>query len=210
MAFLGQKPCGTVARSPKNCSGRVFLFALSLICLALGASAFAQPLEAPEPRVKAAFLYNFTMLVSWPTNAFANSNAPIVIGVLGKDTLGEELDRIEGRRVAGRTIHVTRHESVDSTTNCHVVFVTDSERHKLDSIMSVLRNKPILTVGEARGFATQGVIELIKSDNNINLRINLDAASRAGLLLSSRLTRLDKSLRPPDTTPTHSVPKETR
>lgn len=167
----------------------------------------AQDVEAPEPKVKAAFLYNFTKLVYWPTNTFANSKTPLVIGVLGRDPFGKELDTVvAGRTVEGRNIQVARFNKVEEITNCQVLFIDVSERRNLDSILDALRDKPILTVSDIKGFASRGMIELTKSNDTMIFRINLEAADHAGLRLSSRLTRLDKTLQPPGSNSTNSPP----
>jgi hypothetical protein len=171
------------------------LLSWCVLLLLVVAQSLAQSIEAPEPRVKAAFLYNFTQLVTWPTNRFAQSNSPIVIGLLGKDPLKEELDRLNGLKAGGRVIQVVRYDTVAGATNCHLLFISDSERRKLDTIIDALRNAPVLTVGESRGFSRRGMIELERSDKNFDLHINLEAARAAGLRLSSRLTRLDRQLR---------------
>lgn len=158
----------------------------------------SETVQAPEPEVKAAFLYNFTKLVTWPKHAFASNSAPFVVGVLGKDPFGKQLDTLlAGRTVAGRSLLAVRFKSGDAVTNCHVLFISESERRRFDFILPELADKPILTVGDAKGFAAHGMIELVKTNDTINLNINLVAASRAGLSLSSHLTRLDRTLRPP-------------
>src|ERR1700721_2428538 len=49
--------------------------------------------EAPtEYQVKAVFVYNFSHFVEWPAQAFAAANAPFVIGILGGDPFGANLD----------------------------------------------------------------------------------------------------------------------
>jgi hypothetical protein len=168
---------------------------LSLI-LALH-SAVGQEVKAPEYQVKAAFLFNFTKLVDWPTNTSASNNESFVIGVLGKDPFGKALDDVmTGRTVNGRNIQVTRFGSVEEIGRCHMLFICESERRKLESILDALQDKPVLTVSDIKGFGSRGMIELVKSNDTINLRINLKAANHTGLQLSSRLTRLDKSLQP--------------
>lgn len=181
-------------------------FGRLLFACSLCVQGFGQEVEAPAAKVQAAFLYNFTKLVTWPTNAFTNSNAPIVIGVLGKDTLGEELDHLKGLKTAGRHIEVARYTSVKEINNCHVLFVSDSERRRLDLIFDALRSQPILTVGETRGFANRGMIELDRKGDNFDLHINLQAAVDARLKLSSRLIRLDKHLQPVEPTKTNTPP----
>lgn len=183
---------------------RVFALGWCGVLLLIVTRSLAQPVETPEPRVKAAFLYNFTQLVTWPTNAFASSNSPLVIGLLGKDSLKEELDRLNGLKAADHTIRVMRFEDIASVTNCHLLFIPDTERRRLDTIFDALHNAPILTVGESRGFAQRGMIELVRSDKNFDLHINLESARAAGLRLSSRLTRLDRRLRAIDPQPTNA------
>jgi hypothetical protein len=188
---------------------RNFARCLCLI-LSLGSSS-SQELKMPEYQVKAAFLFNFTKLVDWPTNAFSSSNAPLTIGVLGRDPFGKALDDVvAGRGVNGHTIQVMRFNSVEEVKDCQILFISESERRRIDSIITLLQDKPLLTVGDTKGFASRGIIELVKSNETINLRINLDAAHRAGLALSSRLTRLDKSLQPPNLNTTNLPPVITR
>jgi len=174
------------------------------LVLLFGLHAFSQSIEAPEARVEAAFLYNFTQVVTWPTNAFATTNSPIVIGLLGKDTLKEELDRLNGLTAAGRTIQIVRYTDLAHATNCQVLFISDSERRRFDAIFDALQNAPTLTVGDSRGFSTRGMIELVRAGESLDLRINLNAATAAGLNLSSRLTRLDRRLRTTATSPTNA------
>jgi hypothetical protein len=173
-----------------------FLGALGLLLLP-GSSAWAQPITAPEPQVQAAFLYNFTKLVTWPTNAFASPSAPIIIGVLGKDPVGPALESVvKDKKVNGRPVQMLPFKTVAEIKICHVLFISKSERRRLDATLKTLRAQPILTVGALPGFESRGMIALIKSNETINLRINLEATTQAGLNLSSRLLRLDKTLKP--------------
>ena len=62
--------------------------ALLLVCAArLGAQT-----KASEAQVKAVFLFNFAQFVDWPPEAVPDSQAPLVIGILGSDPFGDFLD----------------------------------------------------------------------------------------------------------------------
>lgn len=190
----------------------MFLRSCYVFALLWWATAFVrgQELQAPENKVKAAFLLNFAKLVEWPTNVFANDTTPVVLGVLGKDPFDKALDEIvAGRTVKNRPVQIVQFTAVEQITNCQVLFISESERRKLDSIFDALRSRPILTVGDMKGFESRGMITLVKSNASINLRINLEAAKQARLQLSSRLIRLDKSLRPPDDAPPAAPPQKT-
>ena len=43
--------------------------------------------DSSEYLIKAGFIYNFAKLVEWPSNAFAQPDSPIVIGILGDGSL---------------------------------------------------------------------------------------------------------------------------
>jgi hypothetical protein len=56
-----------------------------------------------------------------------------------------------------------------------------------------LTTLPILTVSDAKGFAkTTGIIELYSNAGQLRFLINVDAAGRSGLRLSSKLLNLAK------------------
>src|SRR2546426_126694 len=63
----------------------------------------AQDLPVSEYRVKAVWLLNFARFVDWPPSAFANPHSPFVVGLLGKDPFGKDLEKaLEGKTVKGR------------------------------------------------------------------------------------------------------------
>jgi hypothetical protein len=71
---------------------------------------------------------------------------------------------------------------------CHILFVSASEKAHLPEILNAVRDSAIVTVGETEQFLAQGgVINFTKKTNRIHLEINLDAARRANLKLSSKL-----------------------
>jgi hypothetical protein len=144
-----------------------------------------------EYEIKAAFLFNFGQFVRWPEEAFSDPLAPFVIGVLGDDPFGETLDRmVAGEQVSNHPMVVERYQDPDEVGHCHVLFVSGSETPRLDFIFETLAGRHILTVGEAPGFTEQsGVIRFVIVDNKLRLEINVAAAERAGLRISSQLLR---------------------
>ena len=143
-----------------------------------------------EYEVKAVFLFNFTQFVEWPSSAFAGSDAPLVIGVLGEDPFGSALDQaVVGETINGRPLAVRRYRSADEVSGCHILFVGVSKT-KLATTLAQLRPRSILTVSDLPDFARQGgIIQFVTVANRIRLQINLDAATQARLTISSKLLR---------------------
>jgi hypothetical protein len=151
--------------------------------------AFAQP-ASHEYQVKAVFLFNFAQFVEWPAGAFSSPDAPLVIGIVGDDPFGPFLaEVIRDEKPGGHPLQIRRFQSVEQA-DCHILFISRSENSRLQPLLAKLAGKPILTVSEIENAARRGVmIRFITESNRIRLRINPDAAKRAGLTVSSKLLR---------------------
>lgn len=151
--------------------------------------------KQPEYRVKAAFLFNLAKFVDWPQTAFGDKQAPFVIGVLGDDPFGAELDTTIARKtVSGRAVVVERYREVKDIQRCQILFISQSERPRLDQVMEALRASPILTVSELPQFLRSGGMILLRlEDNRISFEAGADAARKVGLTMSSKLLKLAKN-----------------
>ena len=150
-----------------------------------------------EYQLKAVFLMNFAKFVEWPTTAFRSAQNALTICVLGENPFGHDLDDVvRGQVAADRALAVKRLAQVQREDNCHVLFVSAAEKTRTERILGILRNAPTLTVGEGDDFASAGgMISLFIDDNKIRFEVNLDAADRAGLKISSKLLKLAKNVR---------------
>jgi hypothetical protein len=137
------------------------------------------------------FLFNFSQFVDWPPQVFPDERSPIVLCVLGDDPFGAALDDVvHGEVVNGRALAVRRIRSVEEATDCHILFVSRSERAHLDEILRRLKGRSVLTVSDMDDFARAGgMIRFVTVDNKIRLRINVESARTAGLTISSKLLR---------------------
>jgi hypothetical protein len=167
--------------------------AAALIAALLALAAAPGRAQAPpsEYQVKAAFLFNFSQFVDWPAAAFADGRSPLVIGVLGEDPFGATLDEIiRGETVNGRPLAVRRYKSIDQVDACHILFIDRSQTGQLDTVVTALRERSVLTVGDFEGFTRRGgIIRFVTVGNKIRLRVNLAAAQQAKLTISSKLLR---------------------
>jgi hypothetical protein len=146
--------------------------------------------EGPsEYEVKAAFLFNFAKYVEWPEGTFAGPADRIVLCVLGENPFGTLLENVvKDKKVNGRELAL---RETKSTAGCHVVFIAASERERLDEILGRLADRPVLTVSDAESVADRGVIlGLTLRENRVRFEVNLIAARRAGVKLSSQLLKV--------------------
>jgi hypothetical protein len=161
-----------------------------LICAPLAAA----PPDASEYEVKAAFVFNFSKFVEWPEGAFATSADPITICVVGDSPFGSLLENtVKGKSVNGRGIVVR--ETTNKPEACHVVYISSSERARLDQILGRLARRPVLTVSDAESVAERGaIIGLTIIDKRVRFEINMLAAKQAGVKLSSQLLKVANRL----------------
>ena len=178
-------------RGPGSLLPTLTVVALLLAAWLPGAPSRAGGPDAPYPeyQVKAAFLYHFTKYMEWPPGAFASAGPGIVLGVLGVDPFqGAVEDVIRDRTVEGRPLSWKRFEDPPRPGECHVLFIGSAEQARLNKALDRLKTLPILTVGESEAFGRAGGIAWFRLEGNkLRFAINLDAARRAGLKISSRL-----------------------
>jgi hypothetical protein len=142
-----------------------------------------------EYQVKAAYVFNFLKFVQYPTDAFADPLAPLIIGVLGDDPFGSALPQVViGKTVGGRDLVIRIYHPGEDLHSAHILFISSSERKRLPAIFSSLHGSSVLTVGDTTGFLEAGgMIQFLSESDRVRFAINVDAASRARLKLSSKL-----------------------
>jgi hypothetical protein len=172
---------------------------LPMVCIVFGVAQVLFPLAATgqddavdEYKLKAAMLYNLTQFVEWPNSAYPNRRAPISLCVLGQDPFANSLtSTIPDEKVKGGAILVRHLQSETEFPGCQILYISSSERKTTAHIFSTLSGSCVLTVGEMAQFAAHGgMIQFSLEDQHVRFDINLDAASRAGLKISSKLLAL--------------------
>jgi len=190
-------PIGSSSRL-ESCRFGPVLLALSLLTVFSPGKpmAHAEPPVSKEYQVKAAFLYNFTKFVDWPPKKFAHAQAPIVIGVLGKNPFGTALvEMLKDRKVNGREIEFKPIDSVAEIRGLHVLFVTAGEASRFTGLEPALRENSVLGVGESESFLSHGgaIIFALEGDK-LRFEINMTSAERADVKISSQLQKLARKV----------------
>jgi hypothetical protein len=180
-------------RQCRVCAERVIGPAAAIgVALLLGHCLTSASLEQPfdEYQVKAAFLYNFAKFVQWPSDAFQTATEPMAICVLGQDPFGRSLvDIVSGRAIEGRSIIVRHIADVKQVAGCHVLYIASTENKHSPAILADIK-AGILTVGDSDTSGTGVVINFRLDDGKVRFEIDVDAAEREKLQISSRLLSL--------------------
>jgi hypothetical protein len=149
---------------------------------------------AREYKVKAAFVYNFAKFVEWPAQKLGADNAPLVVGVLGPNPFGDELENaLKGRQINGRPLVVRQFENIETARAAHLLFVTLNDESKL---RKAFKEYGVLTVGQSEAFARSGgIITFTFENDKLRFEINIGAAEQAGLKISAQLQKLATTVR---------------
>lgn len=165
---------------------------LLLCCLCVFGVEAAVPSVAPEYKIKAAFLFQFSRFVEWPAQAFASSDAPLVICVLGTNPFGSALHEIAAGELAyTHPLRVQNYEGVEDLDICHIVFVSGGKEEVAQRALQRLSGKSVLTVSDSDNFTRRGgVIGLVTLNGKVTLQVNRGSADAAQLRISAKLLRV--------------------
>lgn len=188
----------TRAYDGQLCAGRVrsyfWQWRWSILLILLIVPGLALPQENPY-KVKAAFLRNFAHYVNWPYSAFPDSAAPWYIGVLGPDPFGNTLEAtFDGRSEQGRSFMVFRATSLEDLPPCHIVFIAYPDAGKRRAALNALRNKSVLTVGDAPDFLDEGGVIGFEVGERVSMNINLDQARVAALTIQTKMLEVSTGI----------------
>ncbi|WP_374243337.1 YfiR family protein [Zoogloea sp.] len=166
------------------------------VALALaGPAARAAPEIAEENALKAAFIYNFAKFSEWPDEHWNRSPRLRVCVTGGDSDLIQAVAALETKPpVRGKPLEVRLLARVDEGRECHILVIAG--RSGAQPLLQPIGSAPVLTVGEADGFAgAGGIIGLYMDGDRLRFEANPDAAQRAGLRLSSQILRLARLVR---------------
>jgi hypothetical protein len=145
--------------------------------------------QAGEYLLKAGYVEKFTHFIEWPPDAEGDSTALLRICVIGPNRYGGALEQIFGKtRIKGRRARIDYVGSVDEIEGCLILIIPESKRGDLGEILDHTEGKPILTIGDCRGYGKRGVaINMFIDHDYIRYEINRASLKKAGLKVSSLL-----------------------
>jgi hypothetical protein len=152
-----------------------------------------QTVENREYRIKAAYLYQFGRYIEWPANAFADAQAPFVIGVMEGDPIIADLEQIaQVKKIQDRPIRIQRFASPADMRACHILFLSASPAAETqEAIVHRIAGPGVLLVGDAEKFLDWGgAIRFVVEENKVRISISRKAAHCQGLTVSAKLLQV--------------------
>jgi len=156
--------------------------------LLIAASVDLQAQEAEEHQLKAAYLYNFAKFIRWPAPQPSSAPPQLHICLMGAPTIAESLrEQTRGKTLESHAIVIHELSTPAETESCQILFLGVSGR-KAQGFLQYSQKLPIVTVGEDEQFIGHGgMIRFYLQDAKLRFAINMDAASRARVTISSAL-----------------------
>ncbi len=162
------------------------MLGVSLLLLNLSAMSSETEIEIDANVLKAAFLHNFLNFVVWP-----HTTEQLSVCVLGENPFANVLDEVitEVNKLSPQSkITTTYSQRVQGLETCHIVYISDSEKHRQGAILDYLQPHPVLTVSSLPGFAQRGGdIEFVTVQKRVRFNINNTAMKQKNLKASANL-----------------------
>jgi hypothetical protein len=153
------------------------------VCLLLASTGNAGAQE-DQRAVRAAYLFNLTKYVAWP-----RTSRELKICSEADEHTGELLRKIlDGKNSEGRVVHVILRPSGAEQKNCAILYLGNASLKKVAEAIQEVGTLPVLTVGDDPQFVHRGgMVGLVRSEDQIQLHVNIIAVQAAGIKMSSRL-----------------------
>ncbi len=169
---------------------------LVLLCMFVFLLSAAKPDQDPgrEFRIKAGFLYKFLFFAHWPKSVVKSPEKTVTIGIIGSDLFGDVFKIVEGERVEGKTLEIRRYAAnadPEFLRRCRILYISRDLKDDVSRILRILEGYPVLTVSEVGGFGyAGGMINFVTHENKVGFEINVGAADKVGIRISSKLLRV--------------------
>jgi hypothetical protein len=107
---------------------------------------------------KAVFLVKIASFIDWPDDSNINDTSkPFVLGFIGEDTEGKELKSIFSQmKIKEKQVEIRLISRIEEISSCNLLFIAQTGKIEYSKVFEMIKEKPILTVINARGMAQKG------------------------------------------------------
>jgi hypothetical protein len=174
-------------QAPVSCVRWVAAALVGWMILVQSWSAWAGPVTGREYDVKIGFIYNFAKFITWSAAADKDPDT-IVLCYVADDPSITVFFKLDGKTIRDRKIKVVVFKEGACLEQSHIIFFATQDKARIQKILEQAKGRGILTIGEVEGFTSWGgVINFFEELNRLRFKVNLTAAKREGLKMSSQL-----------------------
>jgi hypothetical protein len=193
----------------RGMSKKKILSAILLVMVIIPLS-FLLGQKREEYELKAVMLGIFPTYIEWPDGSRVyDKSQPFVLGLIGdnpfiikkrgRNTDEDWLNKLySNKKVKGKDLEIRFISDVKDIPGCDILFVSRSERKKIDEIAEAARTNKVLTVADTTGFAKKGIyINFYIEKGGTKFEVNLSALRDAGFDPNFRMLKLARIINPP-------------
>ena len=148
----------------------------------LSSNAFS---ELNTYQIKSAYLYQISKFVFWPEEQ--KQADAFNLCVLGPDTYGGNLQKMEGRTVFNKPVRVQPIKSLKKSDSCHLIVLTQPKKMDAKSLHAWLKDNPTLVVSDGEDYIDKAMVVFVLENNRVRLHINMDLAKHSGITFAANL-----------------------
>ena len=185
---------------------------VSLLPLLLAVSTLAQTKRdkyTSEYKIKGVLLEKFVDFIDWPDGSdISDKSKPFVICVIGenpfvvvekgKKTTEDWINKLySNKKINDKKVEVRTISETKDIQGCELLFISKSEKKKLNEIISIAKKNYVLTISDSAGFVKKGVhINFYVERGNPKFEVNETALRNSGFRASYHMLKLAKIINP--------------
>ena len=174
--------------APVSCVRWVAAALLAWMILVQPWNAWSGPVTGREYDVKIGFIYNFAKFITWPRSVDDRDPKTLVFCYVADDPTITMFQKLDGKTIRKRKIKVVAFKDETCIEQTHIIFFATQDKAHIQAILEKAKGRGILTIGEVDGFTQWGgVINFFEELNRLRFKVNMTAARREGLKMSSQL-----------------------
>src|SRR5438105_7455949 len=141
-----------------------------------------------ETTAKIQFMHYVAQYAVWPKEVLTPNDKQFLLGVLGENPFGSALENyFKGKSVKGREFVVRFFKNTEEAKECHLLFISSSEKANFSQILKELEATSILTISDSDGFIQKNgmifmfITEKSEITGGLGWDINSQALKKAAL-----------------------------
>jgi len=142
-----------------------------------------------EYEIKVAMIGKFTFFIDWPEDYIKNSEN-FIINIIGAEKYVLPFKEIfKNKKIKNLPVNIIYTKGInDVISDSHIIIINKRIKNKLNKILNIVKNKPILIISDNESLAKLGAhISFFIKNNKIKFKINYESLKNTTLKMSYML-----------------------